>query len=103
MKPMTPEDLRENIVATYFTLRWGLVVLSVALPVVLYVWNTSAHGTLHETSISAFYGADKGRMRDYLVATLCSVGSVLAVDVDDDGAVFFRALAIQHQRETADE
>jgi len=79
MKPMTPEDLRENIVATYFTLRWGVVVLSIALPVVLYVWNVSSYGQLHETTISAFYGADKWGMRNYFVGTLCVVGSLLFI------------------------
>ena len=43
MKPMTPEDLQKNILATYFTLRSGLVALSAALPLVLYFFNVHQH------------------------------------------------------------
>ncbi len=79
INPMTPDDLRENMVATYFTLRGGLVLLSFAFPVILYFYSAHAYGELNESSISAFYGADAGRMRNYFVGTLCIIGALLVM------------------------
>ena len=78
---MTPNaDLQKNILATYFTMRGGMVLFSGLFPVVLLSYSLAAHHwMLTERSISAFYGADNGVTRDYFVATLCVVGALLAV------------------------
>jgi hypothetical protein len=76
----TPDDLRKDFVATYFMLRRGLTLLSVAFPVVLLAYSFYAFGTLQWDSISAFYGAaGDGWVRNYFVATLCAVGSLLVM------------------------
>ena len=77
MKEMTSEDLRKNILSTYFTLRMGIVVLSAALPVSLYFYSLHADGGLTEHSMSAFYGAYNGAMRNSFVGILWAVGAFL--------------------------
>jgi hypothetical protein len=77
LKKMTSEDLRKNILSTYFTLRMGIVVLSAALPVALYFYSWRADGGLVEHSISAFYGAHGGAMRNWFVGVLCAIGAFL--------------------------
>jgi uncharacterized protein DUF998 len=80
MKPATGNELQKNILATYFTMRGGMVLFSSLFPLVLLLYSLRAHqGTLSESSISAYYGADGGAMRNYFVATLCVVGALLAV------------------------
>ncbi len=74
---MTAEDLRRNMMSTYFTLRLGIVLLSFALPIVLLVYSLITHGGLVESSMSAFYGADGGAMRNYFVGTLWAIGFFL--------------------------
>src|SRR6476646_10556851 len=77
LKQMTGEDLRKNILSTYFTLRMGIVVLSAALPVGLYAYSLDVDHGLVETSMSAFYGAYEGAMRNWFVGVLCGVGAFL--------------------------
>ena len=73
-------DIQKNILATYFTMRGGMVLLSGLFPIVLLGYSFRAHDwTLTECSISAFYGADDYAMRNYFVATLCVVGALLAI------------------------
>jgi hypothetical protein len=80
MKPKTGADLQNNILATYFTMRGGLVLFSISFPIVLLGYSLlTHHGTLSETSISAYYGADGAAMRNYFVATLCVIGALLGV------------------------
>ena len=76
-KSMSAEDLRRNMMSTYFTLRLGIVLLSGALPPILYGYSLAAHGQLRETSMSAFYGADGGVMRNWFVGILWAVGAFL--------------------------
>lgn len=75
---MTSDKLQNNILSTYFTLRMGIVVLSVALPLVLYFggrwWG---HIDTLATSMSAYYGEHDGSMRNWLVGILWTVGSFL--------------------------
>ena len=71
LKPKTPEDLQENILATYFWMRGGIIALAALLPVALVLYSVAAHGALTEDSISAYYGADNGVMRNDFVASLC--------------------------------
>lgn len=79
LKPKTPEALQQNILATYFWMRGGIIVLAALLPVTLVLYSVAAHGTLTENSISAYYGADNGVMRNDFVASLCVVGALLIV------------------------
>ena len=76
-KSMTAEDLRRNMMSTYFTLRLGIVILSVALPLVLLGYSLVTHGRLVESSMSAFYGADGGAMRNWFVGILWAIGFFL--------------------------
>ena len=76
-KSMTAEDLRKNMLSTYFTLRTGIVVLAAALPVGLLVYSLYYHHGLTERSMSAFYGAYDGAMRNWFVGILWAVGSFL--------------------------
>src|SRR5258708_32222634 len=77
LKQMTAEDLRKNILSTYWTLRMGIVVLSAALPVSLYAYSWYADHGLAEHSMSAFYGAHDGAMRNWFVGVLCAIGAFL--------------------------
>ena len=72
---MTSEELRKNILSTYFTLRLGIVVLSIGLPIVLYVVGMLWGGipTLLD-SMSAYYGANDFAMRNWFVGGLWTIG-----------------------------
>jgi hypothetical protein len=71
---MTSEDLRRNMMRTYFTLRLGIVVLSAALPLILLGYSLANFGGLVMGSMSAFYG---GVMRDWFVGILWAIGFFL--------------------------
>jgi hypothetical protein len=73
---MTPDKLQKNILSTYFTLRMGIAVLSVALPLILY-FGGKFGGVDLLNSMSAYYGAHNGLMRNWLVGILWAVGSFL--------------------------
>jgi hypothetical protein len=76
-KTPTAEDLRKNILSTYFYLRVGIAAMSAALPIALLAYSFINHGVLEEHSISAFYGAYGGAMRNWFVGTLCALGAFL--------------------------
>jgi hypothetical protein len=71
---MTSEDLRRNMMRTYFTLRVGIVALSFALPLILLGYSLANFGGLVVGSMSAFYG---GVMRDWFVGILWAIGFFL--------------------------
>jgi len=73
---MTSDKLQENILSTYFTLRMGIVVLSIALPLILYFGGKLGSIDLLN-SMSAYYGDHDGLMRNWLVGILWVVGSFL--------------------------
>jgi hypothetical protein len=73
---LMPDTLRTNILSTYFTLRWGIVVMSGLLPVLLYAVGRWQHVPELPRSMSAYYEYD-GLVRDVFVGTLCAVGSFL--------------------------
>jgi hypothetical protein len=75
--PMKPEELQRNMLSSYFTLRAGIVLLSAALPMILYFYSWAVQGGLTEHSMSAFYGAYDGRTRNVFVGILWAVGSFL--------------------------
>lgn len=76
-KSMDADDLRRNMMRTYFTLRLGIVILAFALPIVLLLYGLITHGGLREGSMSAFYGADNGAMRNWFVGMLWTIGFFL--------------------------
>ena len=82
LKPTTaqsPEDLRRNILSTYFYIRVGIVAMSAALPIALLVYSLVFRHGLEQHSISAFYGAYDGAMRNWFVGTLCAIGAFLVL------------------------
>jgi hypothetical protein len=77
LKTPTAEDLRKNILSTYYLLRMGIVVIAAALPTALLIYTFVYHGGLEQGSISAFYGAYDGAMRNWFVGSLCAIGAFL--------------------------
>jgi len=77
LKPPTAEDLRKNMLSTYYLLRMGIVVISAALPVALLIYSFVNQGGLEQGSMSAFYGAYGGVMRNWFVGSLCAIGAFL--------------------------
>lgn len=77
LKAPTAEDLRQNILGTYYVLRIGIVVIAAALPTAVLIYTFVNHGGLEQGSISAFYGADDGAMRDWFVGSLSAIGAFL--------------------------
>jgi hypothetical protein len=74
---VTSDKLQANVLSTYFTLRLGIVLLSAALPVVLYVGGRWSGVEGLPGSMSAYYGEHDGAMRDWFVGILCAVGAFL--------------------------
>jgi hypothetical protein len=74
---VTSDELKANLLSTYFTLRLGIVLLSAALPVVLYAGGRWAGVEGLPGSMSAYYGEHGGAMRDWFVGILWAVGAFL--------------------------
>jgi hypothetical protein len=74
-RSMPSDELRKNILSTYFHLRVGLVVLSFVFPLLLYFgglwWGHVNH--LAE-SMSAYYNESGGGMRNWFVGILWAIG-----------------------------
>jgi hypothetical protein len=77
MPKPTPETIRDNITDTYFNLRVAMAGLSFLFPIVFYAYTRKIYGELQQDSMSAFYGAYDGFIRDWFVGVLCAVGSFL--------------------------
>jgi hypothetical protein len=75
---MKAQDLKKHIFATYFALRIGIAVLSVALPLVLWIGGNldPANGKLLD-SMSAYYHSGAAWLRDIFVGILFAVGAFL--------------------------
>lgn len=71
LPPARASAVLVSITSTYFMLRRGMALLAFALPVILW-----AGGGL-EGSLSAYYHADGGRMRDVFVGVLWAIGACL--------------------------
>lgn len=76
-KAMTSGKLQDNILSTYFTLRYGIVVLAFALPVILYVGGRFSGIPDLLGSMSAYYGEHDYAMRNWLVGILWTIGAFL--------------------------
>jgi len=78
---MKPDELQEHIASTYFTLRTGIVVASVLLPVTLLVVGAfrplQPDALRFLPSISDYYPNGTNFTRNWLVGTLCAVGTFL--------------------------
>ena len=71
---MRPDALQKHIIGTYFTLRLGIVVASLLLPLVLYFGgNLGPHPGLLP-SLSDYYVKGSDFTRDWFVGTLCTIG-----------------------------
>jgi hypothetical protein len=74
---VTSDKLQANMLSTYFTLRWGIVALSAALPVLLFVGGRWSGVEGFAGSMSAYYGEHDGVMRNWFVGILWAVGAFL--------------------------
>jgi len=74
LPPAREGDILANISASYFMLRRGMALLAFAFPVIL--WLGGGPGDL-QASLSAYYHADGGRMRDVFVGVLWAIGAFL--------------------------
>jgi hypothetical protein len=72
------KSLSQHVGSTYTALRIGFAVLSAALPIVLYVVSRlRSPGLELQNSMSAYYHAGSGAVRDEFVGILCAVGVFL--------------------------
>ena len=74
---MKPDALQKHISSTYFSLRLAIVAFSVALPLVLYFGGRIWGGLPLQPSISDYYFAGMGLMRDWFVGILIAVAGFL--------------------------
>ena len=74
---MKPDALQKHISSTYFGLRLGIIVFSFALPLFLYVGARLRGGVELAPSISDYYFAGGGVMRDWFVGMLFAVAGFL--------------------------
>lgn len=72
--PDERDEILANISASYFMLRRGMALIAFAFPVVL--WIGGGVGEL-QGSLSAYYHAEGGRMRDVFVGVLWAIGTFL--------------------------
>lgn len=74
-RSMPSDDLRKNMLSTYFRLRMGLVILSAVFPLLLYFGGLFwGHVNHLAASMSAYYGESGGGMRNWFVGILWAVG-----------------------------
>lgn len=75
---MKPDELQRHITSAYFSLRLGIVVASIALPIFLYFGGLfRGSEPLLLASISDYYHSPDHLLRDWFVGTLCVVGVFL--------------------------
>ena len=71
---MKPSQLREHVAATYHSIRMGIALVAIALPLLLWIGGALRAGLPLQQSMSAYYHSV---MRDVFVGVLCAVGVVL--------------------------
>ena len=76
---LEPLKLEDNFQETYFTLRWGIAVLGILLPVLLVGVAWVRAGISAQGSMSAYYYAGNGVVRDIFVGVLIAVGASLVL------------------------
>lgn len=73
---MKSPDLQDHLIGSYTAMRLGVAVLGLGLPAVLVVGGAMA-GLDLQTSLSAYYHAGEGAMRDWFVGVLFAVSGLL--------------------------
>lgn len=68
------KELEEHILSTYFSLRWGMVVIAIGSPLILAGLGYLLFQSELQDSLSAYYGTG---MRDFFVGALCATGACL--------------------------
>jgi uncharacterized membrane protein len=71
---MKTNDIREHILATYINLRVGIALLAFLLPFLLWLGGLTRADLPLQGSMSAYYHAGNGAMRDFFVGILFAVG-----------------------------
>ena len=71
---MKPSELQDHMSGTYFSLRWGMVAIAFAFPLVLWIGDMFVEGTGLQGSLSAYYHTG---MRDLFVGLLVAIGACL--------------------------
>lgn len=73
---MSDLDLRGHVIGSYTATRIGVAALGIALPLALWLGGMRSDLPL-QTSMSAYYHAGDGAMRDWFVGILFAVGVIL--------------------------
>lgn len=73
---MKSEQLRNHITRTYIIMRWGMAILAILLPFILWLGGL-VQGTPLQDSMSAYYHAGDGVMRDGFVGILFVISALL--------------------------
>lgn len=73
----TPAELQKHILASYSALRRGIGLLAVALPLLLSILGIVLADVALQESISAYYHAGAGAMRNWFVGILWAIGVFL--------------------------
>ena len=76
---MEGKNLRDHVVATYLTLRIGVAALALALPLLLSVGGLLLADLELQTSMSAYYHAGYGAMRNVFPGVLIAVAAFLVL------------------------
>ncbi|HEU0177431.1 MAG TPA: hypothetical protein VFV58_24475 [Blastocatellia bacterium] len=74
MNPMKPEQLQKHITGTYISLRYGLIAIAVAFPLILWLGGHLRQGLPLQGSLSAYYHSS---MRDVFVGALFGISACL--------------------------
>jgi hypothetical protein len=74
---LDPSELRKHVEATYFNLRIGMAVIAFAFPILLAVGAKLLRNISLQDSMSAYYHAGNGAMRDWFVGVLVAIGAFL--------------------------
>jgi len=78
--PLPPPDkLEQQILNTYFYLRAGIAGLAFAFPIMLYTRGRIVADLPLQNSMSAYYFAGHGEVRDFFVGVLWAVGAFLVL------------------------
>jgi hypothetical protein len=74
---MKSEELRVHFLSTYISLRIGIAVLGIGLPIVLLIGGHIVCDLPLQESMSAYYHSGDGAMRDIFVGFLFAIGFLL--------------------------
>ena len=74
---MKSKNLADHMIATYITIRIGMAVLGIALPFVLWIGGHLRSDLPLQQSMSAYYHAGGGAMRDEFVGLLFALRVLL--------------------------